>query len=194
MVGFTANYHDQIGTDGGPYLCFDGIDALSIERFDSQVLFDPFEEQFDLPATLVIASDLAGITMGYVGQQNNVLIILLVNQTHTSQRLRVMMLGLLPCQADHLITLQAARGVDGCGGFSIELQILPSPDDKATALTVQVIQPLEIQISPIHNVDTACQNRDHIQDVYIMGLAIGNMDESGAVSYTHLTLPTILRV
>ena len=87
-----AYYHDQIGTNGSPYLSFDGIDALPIERFDSQVLFDPFEEQFDLPTTLVIIGDLAGITMGYVGQQNNVLIILLVNQTHTSQRFRVIML------------------------------------------------------------------------------------------------------
>ena len=172
-------YHDQIGTDCCPDLCFYGIDALPIERFDSQVLFDPFKEQFDLPATLVIVGDLAGITMGYVGQQNNVLIILLVNQTHTSQRLRVMMLALIPCQADQLITLQATRGVDWCGGFSIEPEILPGSDDKATALPVQVIQPFEIQITSIHDVDTACQNRDHIQNLYIMGLAIGNMDKSG---------------
>lgn len=174
-----ANYHDQIGANGCPYLCFYGIDTLPIERFDSQVLFNPFKEQLDLPAAFVIVGDLAGITMGYVAQQNDVLIIFLVNQTNTSQRLRVMMLGLIPCQADHLITLQAARGVDGCGGFSIEPQILLGSDDKATALTVQVIQAFEIQVSPIHNVDTACQNRDHIQNVHIMGLAIGNMDKSG---------------
>lgn len=174
-----AYYNDQIGANGSPYLCFYSIDALPIERFDSQVLFDPFKEQFDLPATLVIVGDLAGITMGYVGQQHNILIILLVNQTNTSQRLRVMMLGLIPCQADYLITLQAAGGVHRCGGFSIEPQILLGSDDKAAALPVQVIQPLEIQVSPIHDVDTACPNRDHIQNVHIMGLAIGNMDKSG---------------
>ncbi len=174
-----ANYHDQIGTNGSPYLCFYGIDTLPIECFDSQILFDPFEEQFDLPAAFVIVGDLGGIAMGYVGQQHNVLIVLLVNQPDTSQRIRVIMLGLIPCQADYLITLQATRGVDGCGGFSIELQILPGPDYKSTALTMQVIQPLEIQVSPIHNVDTSCQNRDHIQDVHIMGLAIGYMDKSG---------------
>ena len=174
------NYHDQIGANGSPYLCFYSIDTLPIECFDSQVLFDPFEEQFDLPATLVIVGDLAGITMGYVGQQNNVLIILLVNQTHTSQRLRVIMLGLISsCQADYLITLQAADGVDRCGGFSIEPQILFGSGDKAAALPVQVIQPFEIHVSPIHDVDTACQNRDHIQNVHIVGLAIENMDKSG---------------
>ena len=50
-----ANYHDQIGTNGSPNLCFYGIDSLPIERFDSQVLFDTFEKQFPEasgPATL----------------------------------------------------------------------------------------------------------------------------------------------
>lgn len=115
--------------------------------------------------------------MIYFGQHHNIRIVLFVNQTDTSQRLRVTMLSLLVCQPDDLVALQASRGVDGCGGFSIELQILSGPDDKPTALSVQVIQPLEIQISPIHNLDTSCQNRNYIQDVHIMGLAIGNMDK-----------------
>jgi len=179
MVGFMANYHDQIGTDSGPYLCFDSIDALPVERFDSQVLFDPFEEQLYLPAAFVIVGNLLGIAFGYIGQQNYILIVLLVNQANTSQGFRVTMLGLIACQPDDLITLQPGREVDRRGGFSIILQILSGPDDKATALAVQVMQPLEVQVSPIHNVDASCENRDHIQDIYIVHFAIGNMDKSG---------------
>lgn len=174
-----AYYHDQIGADGCPYLCFYGIDALPIERFDSQVLFDPFEEQLNLPAAFVIVGNLLGITFGDVGQQNDILIVFFVNQANTPQRFRITMLGLIACQPDDLVTLQPGRRVDRCGGFTIELQILSGSDNKATALAVQMIQPLEIQISSVHNVDTSCQNRDHVQDVYIMHFAIGNMDKCG---------------
>jgi hypothetical protein len=174
-----AIYHDQIGADGRPYLCFHSIDALPIEGFDPQILLDPFEEQLDLPATFIILANPGSVTIGNVGQQHNILIVLLVNQTDTPQRFRVTILGLIPCQPDDLIALQTGRGVDGCGGFSVELQIHPGSDDKATALSVQVIQPLEIQISPIHKVDAAGKDRDHIQDLHIIGLAIENMDKCG---------------
>ena len=38
------NRHDN------PDLSFHGILGISVEGLDSQVLFDPFEEQFNLPA------------------------------------------------------------------------------------------------------------------------------------------------
>jgi hypothetical protein len=74
---FMANYYDQICTDRSPDLCFDSIDALPIERFYSQVLFDPFKEQLDLPAAFVIVGNLAGITIWLCWSTNNILIVFL---------------------------------------------------------------------------------------------------------------------
>src|SRR6056297_3730049 len=150
-----ANYHDQIGGNSLPYLCFYGIDTLAIECFYPQILLDPFEEQFDLPATFIIITNLPGLTIGHVGQQHNILIVLLINQSNTSQEFRVTVLGHLPCQPDDLIALQSGRDVDRCGGFAIELQILFGPDHKPTAVAVQVIEPLEIEVPPLQNVETA---------------------------------------
>ena len=44
--------NSYLDTDRGPDLGFDGILRGAVEGFDAQVLFDPFEEQFDLPAAV----------------------------------------------------------------------------------------------------------------------------------------------
>jgi len=49
---FFDDCHQLINGDGNPDLGFDGILGRAIRDFDSKVLLDPFEEQFDLPAAL----------------------------------------------------------------------------------------------------------------------------------------------
>ena len=36
-----------------PDLSFDGVGGCTEEAFDAQMLFDPFEKQFDLPALMI---------------------------------------------------------------------------------------------------------------------------------------------
>ena len=43
--------HQHVYGDGNPDLSFHGVLGCAIERLDSKILFDPFEEQLDLPAT-----------------------------------------------------------------------------------------------------------------------------------------------
>lgn len=42
--------HQDVDGDGDPDLIFDRIFRCAEERLDSQMLLDPFEEQFHLPA------------------------------------------------------------------------------------------------------------------------------------------------
>ena len=53
MIHLQSNYKQQVDTDGNPYLCEDCIFGRPIERFDVQVLLDPFEERLDSPALSV---------------------------------------------------------------------------------------------------------------------------------------------
>ena len=50
MEVFSYKGDDQIDGDGDPTLDIDGIARGSLEAFDTRVLFDPFEEKFDLIA------------------------------------------------------------------------------------------------------------------------------------------------
>ena len=49
--------HQHINADGNPDLGFDGVDRGAQETLDVEMAFDPFEEEFDLPATLVESRD-----------------------------------------------------------------------------------------------------------------------------------------
>ena len=50
---FTNDGNKNVSGNGNPYLSFNRIFGSAVEGLDSQMLFDPFEKQFDLPATLV---------------------------------------------------------------------------------------------------------------------------------------------
>ena len=46
--------------DGNPNLSFHGVLGSTVKRLDPKILFDPFEEQLDLPAALEKQSNRQG--------------------------------------------------------------------------------------------------------------------------------------
>ena len=57
MQSFFENCHQQINRNRDPDLGPHGVLARAVERFDAKMLFDPFEEQFDLPAAVIELSN-----------------------------------------------------------------------------------------------------------------------------------------
>ena len=57
MQTFFQNGDEQVNGDGAPDLGAHGVLARTVERFDAQMLLDPFEEQFHLPATAIELRD-----------------------------------------------------------------------------------------------------------------------------------------
>ena len=62
--------HQHVDRDGDPDLSFDSIVAGPIERFDAQVLLDPFEEEFDLPPATIEIGNVPSRESEVVGQQH----------------------------------------------------------------------------------------------------------------------------
>ena len=50
---FLDDGYQDVNRDGDPNLSSDGVLAGAVKCFDAQVLFDPFEEEFHLPASFV---------------------------------------------------------------------------------------------------------------------------------------------
>jgi len=61
---------EDVGGDGNPDLGLDGVLGGPIERLDAQVLLDPFEEEFDLPAGLVELGDGPCGQIELIGQED----------------------------------------------------------------------------------------------------------------------------
>lgn len=97
-----GNYHDQIGANSRPNLGLDGIDTRPIKRFNPKILFDQFEEQFDLPPAFVILTDLFSFAITDIGKQNNILIIFRADQPNPPQGFRITIFRFLSRQSNDL--------------------------------------------------------------------------------------------
>ena len=67
---FPDDSHQHVNADGNPDLGFYSVFGCPVERFDAKVLFDPFEEQFHLPAALVELCDGLRRENKVVGQED----------------------------------------------------------------------------------------------------------------------------
>jgi hypothetical protein len=54
---FLDDSHQHIDRDCDPDLTLDRIFGCAVESFDSKMLFDPFEKEFDLPTVFVEKSN-----------------------------------------------------------------------------------------------------------------------------------------
>ena len=54
---FFENSHEPVNGDGDPHLDTHGVLRSAVEGLDSQMLFDPFEEEFNVPTAAVKLGD-----------------------------------------------------------------------------------------------------------------------------------------
>ena len=92
---------------GAPHLRLHGVLAVAQEMLDPQVLLDPFEEQFDLPAVLVERADRQRRQCGVVGQEGQRLARLGVLEFDAPQVLGVIANRVLAGEHHELIADQA---------------------------------------------------------------------------------------
>ena len=143
--------HEQIDAHVHPDLGFDGIGRRSIEGFDSQVLFDPSEEQLDLPTQLEDVRHGLGRDREDVGQKHEALLRFGLHIGNPSQGLRIGLSGAGAREYDGLI---------GSDGFhdrpraqTPAPQIALGPDDEEGWLTMDGIEPSEVGVAAIQRHD-----------------------------------------
>jgi hypothetical protein len=72
MEKFSDDSNKDIGGNGDPDLSFYRVERSTIESLDTEMLFDPFEEQFYLPSALVELGNGQCRKYKIVGQKNEV--------------------------------------------------------------------------------------------------------------------------
>ena len=88
---FLHDSNQHVCADRDPDLRLHGVLAGAQKRLDAQVLLDPFEEQFDLPALPVQLSDQIGLQGKVVGQERHALSGLLVPHDDPAQSARIVL-------------------------------------------------------------------------------------------------------
>jgi len=75
--------HHQVNADCDPNLSSHGVLGCAEKCFDAQVLFDPLEEQFDLPATFVNGWDIMCRQIEVICQEDKALSYLGIKEADT---------------------------------------------------------------------------------------------------------------
>ena len=86
--------HQHIYGDGNPDLSFHGVLGCAAEHLDPKILFDPFEEQLDLPAALEKQSNRQGWQDKVVRQKDKATMFFDIEETDSSEWIGIELRGL----------------------------------------------------------------------------------------------------
>ncbi len=179
MQAFLGNGDQHVSADRDPDLRLDRVLVGAIKRLDAQVLLDPFEKQFDLPALAVQICNQRGFEGEVVGQKRDALATVVLDD-HASQCGGIVLAGIENCQYASLIAHDVGVGpVHGVGVAPLELGIgLGTGDEEGVGL-MNDKQSLEIQVAAIEQVIGARLDIQQVQGVDLVGLAVADVNECG---------------
>ncbi len=143
------------------------------------MLLDPFEKQFDLPASLVQGTDGGCWRTKEVGQEDEAFARLEIFEPNTTQMNRIPLLRVESGQRDGLIAQNALLPIVGGRIDAAHVGIRLGTGDKEGAGLMQREQPFEVQVPAIHDVHRSRLWKQQVECVDIVQFPIGNMDKTG---------------
>ena len=179
MQALLGDSDQHVSADRYPDLRFDRVLAGAKEGLDSQMLLDPFEEQFDLPSLPIKIADQLGLEGEVVGQKADAFACL-VARNNAAQSGWIVAVCLVPSQYAGLIAQYG--GVDSIHRMRItahELGVALGTRDKEGLRLVNPKEPCKVQVTAIHKIKSCCLDRQLVQQVDFVGLAIGDSNKAG---------------
>ena len=127
---FFDDSDQNVYSDSDPDLGFNGVGRSSKETLNTQVLLDPFEEQFNVPTVLVNGGD--GLTRDrkIVGDEHEVFVDIGGEVMHATHGDRVSFQTFASLQEDRLIAAHTSGRVDRAGIPAAKLEIVLGAENK----------------------------------------------------------------
>lgn len=103
-----ANDGDEhVNADGNPDLGLHGVLGVAVEAFDVEVLFDPFEEEFDTPTGTIELGDGERGQLEVVGEEDESALLFDIIETHPAERFWIQKRGAGAGKYDGAITAKS---------------------------------------------------------------------------------------
>jgi hypothetical protein len=177
VQAFLGNGDQHVGADCDPDLRLDRVLVGAIKRLDAQMLLDPFEKQFDLPALAIQVRYQLRFECEVVGQERDAFATVVLDD-HASQCGGIVLAGIENCQYACLIAHDVGVGsVHGVGVAPLELGIGLGTGDEESVGLMNDKQSLEIQVPTIEQVVRARLDVQQVQGVDLVGLAVADVNE-----------------
>ena len=182
MQTFFQNGDEQINGDRAPDLGAHGVRTGAIKGFDAQMLFDPFEEQFDLPAAPIQLSDGQSRHSKIVGQEDQPLAGFGIAIADTSQRIGILVLGTQTGPHHGLVKAQTGGFGHGPGVAAGAAEVFLGAGDKESPGLMEAMEPGEVEIAAIHDIEGTGFPDQLVEDVDVVNTARRDNDDGGKVA------------
>jgi len=169
--------NQHVGRDCDPDLRLHGALAGAEECLDAQVLFDPLEEEFDLPAAAIELGQCGRQQTRVVGQEGDAFAGL-VPDHDAAQLGRLALHGVKHLgHADLIAEDGRVAAIDRLRVAALEAQALLGADKEVAAGLVKGVQPCEIQVAAVRQIEGAGFRREGIEDADLVRLAVADVNE-----------------
>ena len=176
------NRHEDVHTNRDPDLGLDRILGGAIESLYPQMLLDPLEEKLHPPSALVKWRDDRREEIEIVGQKDEPPAGIGVFVANPADRHGIELSGQWASRTNNLIGAKTGRWIDRHGLQSPEGEPLLGTRYKKGMPLVESIEPREVDVCLVHDVETARLQGELIEDGYLVNLAMRDHDEAGNIA------------
>ena len=156
--------------------------GCAVELFDTKMLLDPFEEQLHLPAALVECAD-GGCRQGeVVGKEHQPFVGLGVFELDAPQWRVEVLARVESGEYDGLIANQPRASIDRMRITTHGLEIGFGARNKETARIVKAMQPFEVDIASVHDVEGTGLGHQQVEDIDVVHFPVADVQERGDVA------------
>ncbi len=182
MQTLFQNGDEQINGDGRPDLSAHRVWRGAVKGFDAQMLLDPFEEKFDLPAASIEFGDGQRRHGEVVGQKDQRLARFWIAIADAAHGDGIIVLGVKPGEHHGLVETQAGGFIHGAGVTAGAAEVLFGAGDEESTALVEAMPAGEVEVAAIHDVERAGVPDELVEDVDVMHTARGDNDDGGKVA------------
>ena len=170
--------HQHVDADCYPDLCLYCVLCGPIKRLDAKVLFDPFEEQFDLPTTTIKLRDGDRGQRCIVGQEYQSTIPFNILKDDASKSIWITLCRLHALQCDDHVASQSGRLIDRLAGATTVVEVAFGPNHEEGSSSRDAVQASEVEVASIHDIEGLRLNGHGVENVHIVHFPLGNVDKT----------------
>jgi Txe/YoeB family toxin of Txe-Axe toxin-antitoxin module len=146
------------------------------------MLFDPLEEQFDLPSLFVEGANRDGRQSKVVGEKHESLVGLCIDERDASEYFGVPSSRQYPSQPDTMIADQSNAVVDGKGLDQFGLHVGFGPRHKESPVGVQIVESSKVDVGFVHDVKRASLDvallAEQVENFDVVHLAVADVNKT----------------
>lgn len=161
---------------GNPQLGTHRVFGSPIESFDPQMLLNPFEEQFYVPALLIKLSHQQSRQSKVIGQESQAAQVVSVIESDSAQFVGIVSGGVETAQRDDLIAAQPCGSVDGLRNQPAVIHTTFGADDEPSARSFDGVQPCVIDIASVHEIEGSRFVDQGVEPLNFLRFCRGNLD------------------